>query len=198
MTQPVQLALFQTLPPPRRRKDPMAARGQPKRTGPDFWPTPDCLIQAAVEHIVPALPDAPIWECAAGDGRLASALGAAIATDKFPQDGSLPLDFLTTGPPGRGLIAFTNPPYHSSAKFMRRGVELIDSHTLHGLVLLLRHDHLMAAGKIDALNRAILEVHCNWRPRWIPDTVGNPRWAFAWVYWGAGRRLPPRYVSASA
>jgi hypothetical protein len=117
MNQPEQLTLFAPPPPPRRRKDPMAARGQPKRIGPDFWPTPHCLIEAAVTHIVPALHAAPIWECAAGDGRLAAALGAAIATDKFPQDGSLPLDFLTTSPPGRGLIAFTNPPYHSSARF---------------------------------------------------------------------------------
>jgi hypothetical protein len=172
----------------------MAARGQPKRTGPDFWPTPACLIEAACTYMLPALPAAPLWECAAGDGRLAAALGATVATDRFPQDGSPPLDFLSAPPPISGLIAFTNPPYHSSAKFMQRGLRLIDDGALRGLVLLLRHDHLMAAGKVNALNRATLEVHCNWRPRWIPDTDGNPRWAFAWVYWGDGPRQPPRYV----
>jgi hypothetical protein len=172
----------------------MAARGQPKRTGPDFWPTPDCLIEAACKYVLPALREALIWECAAGDGRLATALGATITTDKFPQDGSRPHDFLIAAPPRSGLVAFTNPPYHSSAKFMRRGIELLDSYALCGLVLLLRHDHLMAAGKVDALNRAILEVHCNWRPRWIPDTAGNPRWGCSWVYWGRGRRQPPLYV----
>ena len=51
-----------------------------------------------------------------------------------------------------------------------------------------------AYGKIEALNRAVLEVHCNWRPIWIPNTLGNPRWAFAWVYWGGGPRQPPLYV----
>jgi hypothetical protein len=179
---------------PRRRKDPMAARGQPKRSGPDFWPTPECLIAAASEYVLPSLPPAPIWECASGDHRLARALGATIATDKFPQNQTSPLDFLTDPPPTPGLIAFTNPPYHSSAKFIKRGLELLDAGAVHGLVLLLRHDHFMAGGKVEALNRAILEVHCNWRPRWIPDTEGNPRWAFAWVYWGHGRRQPPLYV----
>jgi hypothetical protein len=195
---PVPASAPPEVPSPSRRKDPMAARGQPKRSGPDFWPTPECLIAAASEYVLPSLPPSPIWECAAGDHRLARALGATIATDKFPQDGTVALDFLTDPPPAAGLVAFTNPPYHSSAKFIQRGLQLLDTGALDGLVLLLRHDHFMAGGKVEALNRAILEVHCNWRPRWIPETVGNPRWAFAWVYWGEGKRQPPLYVRGGA
>jgi hypothetical protein len=178
-----------------RDKDPMAARGQPERSGPDFWPTPDSLIQAASRHVVPALPMlSASWECAAGDGRLGRAIGASVMTDKYPQDGSAPLDFTTDDPPADDLIAFTNQPFNAADEFLERGLALLDAGAIRGLVLLLRHDHFMASGKVEALNRAVLEVHCNWRPIWIPDTVGNPRWAFAWVYWGEGERRPPLYI----
>jgi hypothetical protein len=177
-----------------RDDDPMAARGQPERNGPDFWPTPDSLIHAAREHMVPFLPARPIWECACGDRRLGRGIGAEVMTDKYPQDGSESLDFEVDDPPGDDLIAFTNQPFNAADAFLRRGLELLDTGAIRGLVLLLRHDHFMAGGKVEALNRAIFEVHCNWRPIWIPDTLGNPRWAFAWVYWGAGKRHPPLYL----
>jgi hypothetical protein len=174
--------------------DPAAQRGQPLRDGPDFWPTPDSLIRAAVEHMKPALPRGPIWECACGDGRLGRGIGADVMTDKYPQDGSDPLDFLVDDPPVPGLIAFTNQPFNAADEFLARGLALLDARLIQGLVLLLRHDHFMASGKVEALNRATLEVHCNWRPTWIPDTEGSPRWAFAWVCWGASKRLPPLYI----
>jgi hypothetical protein len=177
-----------------RDKDPMAARGQPDRDGPDFWPTPDSLTAAARAHMVPFLPPGPIWECACGDGRLGRGIGAKVMTDKYPQNGSAPLDFTTDAPPAADLIAFTNQPFNDADAFLARGLDLLDAGALRGLVLLLRHDHFMGGGKVAALNRAVLEVHCNWRPIWIPDTRGNPRWAFAWVYWGAGERRPPLYL----
>lgn len=178
-------------------KDPMAARGQPGRDGPDFWPTPDSLIEAAREHMVPFLPPAPIWECACGDGRLGRGIGATVMTDKYPQNGSAPLDFLIDDPPQSGLIAFTNQPFNAADEFLERGLALFDVGKIRGFVLLLRHDHFMAGGKVDALNRAILEIHCNWRPIWVPNTSGNPRWAFAWVHWGEGKRQPPCYLEIS-
>jgi hypothetical protein len=177
------------------RADPSAQRGQPDRNGPDFWPTPDSLIYAAREHMVPFLPPGRLWECACGDGRLGRGIAAEIMTDKYPQDSSIPLDFLTDDPPADDLIAFTNQPFNAAAEFLTRGLELFDAGAIRGLVLLLRHDHFMAGGKVEALNRAVFEVHCNWRPLWIPDTVANPRWAFAWVYWGEGERRPPLYVT---
>jgi hypothetical protein len=82
-----------------RDKDPMAALGQLDRDGPDFWPTPDSLIQAARTQVVPFLPPFPIWECASGDGRLGRGIGAAVMTDKYPQDGTPPLDFKVDNPP---------------------------------------------------------------------------------------------------
>ena len=194
-------AALETLRSAPARPDPAAQRGQPNRDGPDFWPTPVCLIAALVRHVLPSLPPAPIWECAAGDGRLAEAISAAgrrvTATDLHPQDGSAPLDFLTDDPPlaARGSIAVTNPPFNRSEAFIDRALSLIDARVLQGAVLLLRHDHLMAGGRVEALNRAVREIHCNWRPLWIEDTEGNPRWSFHWLVWQRrGQRLPPLYL----
>lgn len=183
----------------RGRPDAAAQRGQPNRSGPDFWPTPPCLTSALVRFVLPDLPPGLIWECATGDGRLVQAMQDAgrdvIATDLYPQDGSIPCDFLTAEPPADETIAVTNPPFNKSDEFLTRGLELHEAGKIAGLVLLLRHDHLMAASRVAAFNRAVREVHCNWRPIWIPDTEGNPRWSFHWLAWHAGRRRPPLYLS---
>jgi hypothetical protein len=188
-----------------RRKDPSALRPQPVREGPDFWPTPFDLISVLVRHVLPELPVvSPIWECAAGDGRLATAIRAAgrdvIATDLYPQDSSAPHDFLDDEVPAEaaGAIAITNPPYNKSAEFLAHGLALLDRRVIDGLVLLLRHDHLMSSEKIDAFNRAVREVHCNWRPLWIEGTDGNPRWSFHWLAWHAGPRRAPLYLREEA
>lgn len=159
-------------------------------------------MSALVRHVLPHLPNGSVWECAAGDGRLARAIAAegrqVIATDLYPQDRSAPLDFLSAEPPPAvlGSIAITNPPFNQTDEFLMRGLKLLDAGQIAGLVLLLRHDHLMAASRIDAFNRAVHEVHCNWRPIWIPDSDGNPRWSFHWIAWHDGPRQPPHYIAA--
>lgn len=180
------------------RPDEAAQRGQPSREGPDFWPTPPCLTAALVRFVLPQLPPGPIWECAAGDGRLVRAMRAAgrsvTASDLHPQDGSAPLDFLTGAAP-TGHAVVTNPPFNQTDAFLARGLELLDAGAIPALVLLLRHDHLTAAGRVAALNRAVREIHCNWRPIWIADSEGNPRWAFHWFVWGGGQRQAPLYLT---
>jgi hypothetical protein len=177
------------------RADP-ALRPQPKRGGADFWPTPACLIEALLQHVLPALPPGPVWECAAGDGRLARAIEATgrsvLATDKYPQPGAGERDFLRQLPPAPGLLAITNPPFHSIDRFLMRGLYLLDRGGIAGLVLLCRHDHLQAQSRAELFNRATLQVHCNWRPIWIEGTTTAPRWSFAWVAWlpACPRQLP--------
>lgn len=186
------------------RPDPAAQRGQPARIGPDFWPTPDSLVRAFIRYVLPDLPPGPIWECAAGDGRLAKAIAQAgrrvIATDLYPQDGRAPVDFIRPDPPANteGSIAVTNPPYNRSEEFLASGLDLLDAGWIRGLVLLLRHDHLMAASRTEIFNRAVREVHCNWRPIWIDDSDGNPRWSFHWLIWHPGTRCPPLYLDETS
>lgn len=183
------------------RGDAPAQRGQPAREGADYWPTPQTLIDALVQHVIPTLPaGAPVWECAAGDGRLVEAILRSgrdvVASDRYPQDGNAAVNFLTDEPPAAaiGAIAITNPPFNDSEAFIERGLWLMDNRLIQGLVLLMRHDHLMAGSRVDAFNRVVREVHCNWRPRWIEDSEGNPRWSFHWLAWHAGPRKPPLYL----
>jgi hypothetical protein len=194
-------AAYEATAPRRPRPDPPSQRGQPLRGGPDFWPTPPSLIVAACTHLVPILPAGTIWECACGDGRLERAIRGVgrdvIGSDKHPRDDSPSIDFLTDDPSELDLIAITNPPFNMSDAFLARGLKLLDAGAIKGFALLLRADHFMSDTRVEALNRAVFEVHCNWRPVWVPSTYSNPRWAFAWVYWGDGPRQPPRYLRQS-
>ena len=140
-----------------RSRDPAALRAQPKRNGSDFWPTPRCLTRALIEHVLPDLPRAPIWECAAGDGRVAESMRTAgysvFASDIEPRgEGIERRDFLRNEPPHLGLIAVTNSPFGKHLTlFITRGLRLLDQGHIEGLVLLVRHDALMAQERVDAL-----------------------------------------------
>jgi hypothetical protein len=172
-----------------RTRDPAALRAQPKRTGRDFWPTPRCLTRALIEHVLPGLPRAPIWECAAGDGRVAESMRAVgysvFASDIEPRgEGIERRDFLRDEPPHFGLIAVTNSPFGKHLTlFITRGLRLLDQGHIEGLVLLVRHDALMAQERVDAFNRAASVLHCNWRAVWIEGSRGNPRWTCSWLTW---------------
>ena len=183
-----------------RRPDPPAQRGQPARDGPDFWPTPFCLLMALLRFMLPSLPPGPIWECAAGDGQLVRTMESAgrrvIATDLYPHDGSDPVDFLITPPPIAGLVAVTNPPFHSSEAFLSSGVvPALGRGAARRASASAAWQHLQTDGRVKALNRVTREVHCNWRPVWIPDSEGNLRWSFTWLSWLAGERQPSLYLS---
>jgi hypothetical protein len=175
-----------------RSRDPAALRPQPKRDPRQLWATPPCLRQALLAHVLPHLPSGAIWECAAGDGRLAEDMRAAgrivVASDIEPRGkGIQHLDFLRDEPPQPGLIAITNSPFGKHLTlFMTRGLRLLDQGRIGGLVLLVRHDALMAQERVEAFNRAASVLHCNWRAVWIEGSRGNPRWTCSWLTWLPG------------
>jgi hypothetical protein len=183
-------------------RDPAALRPQPKRDGPDFWSTPPCLTRALVRHVLPTLPPCPIWECAAGDGPLVEVMRQAgrtvFASDLHPRvPGVVRCDFLHDEVPqaARGAIATTNPPFSRLNGFIGRGFQLLDRGVIPALIFLLRHDHLQGAERVDVLNRAVLDVHCHWRPIWLACTDGNPLWSFHWIVWQGGHCGPRRTLS---
>jgi hypothetical protein len=180
-----------------RSRDPSSLRPQPRRNGHDFWATPSCLTTALFEHVLPGLPQASIWECAAGDGRLAQAMRAAgytvLASDIEPRgDAIARIDFLHDEPPRSGLLAATNPPFNLLSTFITRGLGLLDCGRIAGLVLLVRCDALTAASRAAAFDRANSIVTCCWRPVWAKDTCGTGRWANAWVCWLPDDAGPPK------
>jgi hypothetical protein len=165
----------------------------------EFWPTPPCLRAALTYRVIPNLPAAPIWECGAGDGTLGDDIAATgrtvIMTDIDPQRRGIGRhDFHTAPPPETvGSIAVTNLPWSDERldPFLARGLALLDSGHLRGLVLLLRIDHTGAGHRAAWINRAAAKLTCCWRPRWIPGTTGNGRWWCVWVTWLAGMDGPP-------
>jgi hypothetical protein len=101
----------------------------------DYYPTPSWVIEALAEHV--NLGGMRIWECAAGDGRMAEALKAAgasvYATDVERRDYRLDatLDFVVAEVSESehfdGLV--TNPPFGNRGKlaeqFIRVGLRQI-------------------------------------------------------------------------
>jgi hypothetical protein len=163
----------------------------------DFWPTPPCLAAALIEQVLPALPEAAIWEAAAGGGHLADPLRAAgrhvISDIERQRRDILQHDYLRGTPPAatKGAIMATNPPYVQIDEFLARTLSLLDSGHLSAAVLLERPDFAATIGRADMLNRAVLELTCCWRVRWIPGTATQPRWWAQWFAWQAGCDGPP-------
>jgi len=184
--------------------DPLAYRPQPGRGGVDLWRTPRCLLRALTRFVVPFdafdAARSPVWEPAAGEGANADAFAGAgwrvEATDLVPRRADVAcLDSVHETPPAatRNAVLVTNPPFRDPLldQFIARGLALLDLDWLSSLVLLLRIDHLAAAGRAAALDRAAAIWICSWRPRWIPGSTGNGRWSFAWVQWRRDEKRPP-------
>jgi hypothetical protein len=83
-------------------------------------------------------------------------------------------------------------------EFLARGLSLLDSRVITGLVLLVRHDYLQADSRVEVFNRASFEVRCCWRPQWLPGTTGQGRWSCSWILWSCSPRRPPLYLQKAA
>jgi hypothetical protein len=148
------------------------------------------------DFVLPELNNKLIWECCAGDGRLAQAMRTAgytvLASDIKPRGAGIARrDFLLDEPPQVGLVSVTNPPYNHKLLFLARGLQLLDRGAIAGLVFLIRWDAFMAAELADVFNRAAQVLTCCWRPVWIAGSKGNGRWSNAWVCWLPDHRGPP-------
>jgi hypothetical protein len=128
---------------------------------------------------------------------LRAARREVLATDIEPQRrGIARLDFLGDPAPAstRGALLITNPPFGGSGlldTFLERALGLLDSGHLAAVVLLQRANSSGTAGRAEVFNRAIAEWTCCWRARWIPDSIGGPRWWFQWFVWRQGEAGPP-------
>jgi hypothetical protein len=195
------MPLINLTPDIQQGRDPAALRPMPKRTGTDNeWKTPSDLIIALL-NLLPPPGKFCVWEPAAGDGRIFDALRAVghnvVASDIVPQRADIArLDFLNDDVPEAAIggVVATNPPFARSGlgdKFLRRGLELLDRKRVRTVVFLQRHDASTADCRVEIFKRALFEVRCCWRPRWIEGSEGNGRWAFSWWCWCAEKKGPP-------
>src|SRR4051812_7969015 len=102
-----------------------ALRPQPKRDGPDDWPTPACLLAALTQDVLPTLPVDLLWEPAPGGQVLADALRRAGYRVHVTEE-----DFLACPVPREvgGLV--TNPPFNMHSGFIKRSLSLLDAGAL--------------------------------------------------------------------
>jgi hypothetical protein len=95
----------------------------------DNYATPAWVTRALIPHIPARIKT--IWEPAAGEGAMATALRerpktAVIATDIRPGNGmptsNIPVNFLESGMTAPAII--TNPPFYLAQEFIERALEL--------------------------------------------------------------------------
>ena len=91
--------------------------------GPDFYPTPAWATFALIDN---ERFDGDIWECACGDGAMASVLeetsSAVESSDLYDRGfGEVGHNFLTTTRRRQNII--TNPPFHSAEGFIASALE---------------------------------------------------------------------------
>ncbi|MBI1206748.1 MAG: hypothetical protein GC191_05595 [Azospirillum sp.] len=150
----------------------------------DAYYTPDWCTEALIAKVTFR---GPLWEPAAGKGRMAAVLRRAgydvVESDLDRQND--PLDFLqTTTMLGATLSIVTNPPYHIAEKFVRHALDL----ALPGggmVAMLLRHEFDCAKKRRYLFERYqfFQKLTLTTRPRWIENTDNSPRHNFAWFVW---------------
>lgn len=153
--------------------------------GPDFYPTPRWATFALIDN---ERFRGDTWECACGDGAMATVLGETgntiVSSDLYDRGyGEIGHDFLTTR--RRCLNIVTNPPFHSAEGFVASGLKAAD----RKFALLLRLAFLEGA------NRANTIFHrCPPARVWVfseritfymkgAQTAGSGTTAYAWFVW---------------
>jgi hypothetical protein len=166
-----------------------------ERVDKDFYPTPPWATEALLSHINVA--GLRIWECAAGDGRMAKVLeaaGAAVySTDIAARGYELDAQFDYTGPHPVGLPTFdgviTNPPFGPRATLADAFIRVALRNLGRGFAaFLLPTDFDSAKTRAPLFDceefagKIILRKRCKWF-----DTPGSasPKENHAWYLWGA-------------
>ena len=149
----------------------------------DFYATP----LTAFMPLIPFLPKVKTWEPACGDGRLVRAMLAsgidAWGSDLFPQDGTVPVDFLAVEM-GHHPCIVTNPPFSLGLEFADRAIASAEH-----VFLLLRLNFLGAKKRkiwwIDHEPNAIFVLSD--RPKFCKNKKGKmatDACEYGWFYWG--------------
>jgi hypothetical protein len=163
----------------------------------DFYPTPSWVVDALAEYV--ELQNRRIWECAAGDGRMARALaihGARVFSSDVESYERLDavFDFLSPGFPeslGRFDGIVTNSPWgfrnRTAVAFIKNGLVRIDE-TGGFLALLLPTDFDSAVTRLPLFQHPFFagRIILTDRPVWFERTDGGceaPKENCCWALW---------------
>ena len=123
-----------------------------------------------------------IWEPAAGDGNIVSALRRAGALVRL-SDIKTGFDFLgphNTAAPGVHAIV-TNPPYNLAEAFIRHALDM----PVQYVAMLLRNEYDCAKTRSDLFERDSFwrKIVLTKRPYWTENRTASPRHNYAWYIW---------------
>jgi hypothetical protein len=150
----------------------------------DFYETPSWCTEALlrVEQVPPR-----IWECCAGNGRIADVLRAhgisVVESDLVVRrEGQIELDFLKARGGPRSII--TNPPYRDAVPFIRKAKALGVTY----LALLMKGDFLNAGERLELVTEYGYPARVWGLPR-RPDFLNQkrPTMTTCWYVWTAER-----------
>lgn len=154
--------------------------------GPDFYPTPDWVTKALIDH-EPF--QGEIWECACGDGAMAEVLkttdNPVLATDLHSRGyGISGEDFLTSKRISDNIV--TNPPFHSAEDFIRKALKSINKKAAFLLRLaflegIKRHNTLFSV--IPPARVWVFSERITFYPATTDKKAGSGTTAYAWFVW---------------
>lgn len=158
----------------------------------DLYETPAWVTEALVERL-PFLNGGPVWEPAAGGGKMVAALRGrgleVVGTDIA--DG---LDFLEADRlPLNCKAIITNPPYVLAREFIDHALRLFTGS--RGVVaMLLRTDFDHAKTREDLFrdhSAFAKKLVLTRRIKWFEDSKGQPSFNHAWFIWNWKHDGPP-------
>jgi hypothetical protein len=166
-----------------------------ERNDNDAYYTPDWCTESLIGRVSFR---GPVWEPAAGKGRMAEVLRAGgyevAESDLVTHDRPIAaLDFLTATTMAENTRSIiTNPPYHIGAAFVAHALTL--ALPAGGMVaMLLRHEYDCAKKRRPLFEHQAFahKLTLTSRPRWMENTGNSPRHNFAWFVWDAEHQGPP-------
>lgn len=155
----------------------------------DLYETPEWVTEALLPHIMQRV-DAPIWEPAAGNGKIANVLERIVPfvfqSDIQGEPGLVEeLDFLTTNKIHCDFdFIITNPPYELAREFIVKALDMSYPSGLVAMLLRTDFDHAKTRQSLFGEHRAFAKkLVLTKRIKWFEGTTGSPSFNHAWFIW---------------
>ncbi len=176
----------------------MVGKSGYERVANDAYYTPAWCTEALLRHVTF---NGPVWECAAGDGRMSAVLQShgidVISSDIHPAGpGIKTFDFFTPGQLWASRDCgdiVTNPPYNLARTFIERALSITE-YTAGKVAMLLRNEYDSASTRQHLFGNCpqfAMKLALTKRPKWFADDKASPRHNFSWFVWDWAHEGPP-------
>lgn len=160
----------------------------------DLYETPAWVTETLLPHLINRV-DSPIWEPAAGTGKMAAVLeriAPVCKSDIYERDDIDALDFLQTIKADHDFdFIVTNPPYEDAEAFIRHALEMTFPKGLVAMLLRTDYDHAKTRGDLFTQMPFAKKLVLTKRIKWFEDSKGQPSFNHAWFIWDWQHKGPP-------